>query len=47
MNVYVEYLGEKQFKANTVKSSYMLDCKEITPVEYFATGILGVLVLTW
>ena len=41
MNVSVEYLGDKKFKANTVKSSYTLDCKEITPVEYFATGIIG------
>lgn len=41
MNVSVEYLGEKKFKANTIKSSYILDCKEITPVEYFATGIIG------
>ena len=41
MNVSVEYLGDKKFKANTIKSSYILDCKEITPVEYFATGIIG------
>ena len=41
MNVSVEYLGNKEFKANTLKSSYILDCKEITPVEYFATGIIG------
>ena len=41
MDVSVEYLGEKKFKANTTKSSYILDCKEITPVEYFATGIIG------
>jgi len=41
MNVSLEYLGEKTFKANTAKSSYVLDCKEITPVEYFATGIVG------
>ncbi len=41
MNVSLEYLGEKKFKANTTKSSYVLDCKEITPVEYFATGIIG------
>ncbi|QOR61424.1 OsmC family protein [Sulfurovum sp. ST-21] len=41
MNVSLEYMGEKKFKANTVKSSYILDCKEITPVEYFATGIIG------
>lgn len=41
MNVSVEYLGNKTFKANTLKSSYTLDCKEITPVEYFATGIIA------
>lgn len=41
MDVSVEYLGDKKFKANTIKSSYVLDCKEITPVEYFATGIIG------
>jgi putative redox protein len=41
MDVSVEYLGEKKFKANTTKSSYIFDCKEITPVEYFATGIIG------
>jgi len=41
MNVSVEYTGDKTFKANTLKSSYTLDCKEITPVEYFATGIIG------
>ncbi len=41
MDVSIEYLGEKKFKANTTKSSYILDCKKITPVEYFATGIIG------
>jgi len=41
MDVSVEYLGEKSFKANTINSSYTLDCNAITPLEYFATGILG------
>ncbi len=41
MNVSVEYLGDKKFKANTIKSSYTIDCQEISPVEYFATGIIG------
>ena len=41
MNVSVEYLGDKKFKANTIQSSYVLDCKEITPVEYFATGVIA------
>lgn len=41
MEVSVEYRGDKTFEANTLKSSFILDCKEITPVEYFATGIIG------
>ena len=41
MKVSLQYLGEKKFQANTTKSGYILDCKEITPVEYFATGIIG------
>ena len=41
MNVSVEYLGDKKFKANTLKSSYTIDCKTITPIEYFATAIIG------
>ncbi len=41
MKVSLDYLGESKFQANTSKSSYILDCKEITPVEYFATGLIG------
>jgi putative redox protein len=41
MNVSIKYIGDKTFKANTQKSSYIMDCKKITPVEYFATGIIG------
>ena len=41
MNVSIKYIGDKTFKANTQKSSYIMDYKKITPVEYFATGIIG------
>lgn len=41
MNVSVEYLGDMKFNATTTKSSFTIDCKEITPVEYFATSIIG------
>jgi putative redox protein len=41
MNVSLRYLGDKKFKAQTSKYSYLMNCDEITPVEYFATGIIG------
>jgi putative redox protein len=41
MRVSLEYLGDKKFQAKTSKSGFILDCKEITPVEYFATGLIG------
>ncbi len=41
MEVTLNYLGDKKFEAKTSKSSFILDAKEITPVEYFAAGIIG------
>lgn len=41
MNVSIEYQGDMKFNATTTKSSFVIDCKEITPVEYFATSIIG------
>lgn len=41
MEINLEYLEDKKFKATTTKSSFILDAKEITPVEYFAAGIIG------
>jgi len=41
MEVSLEYLGDSKFKANSSKSSFIMDCKEITPVEYFALGTIG------
>jgi len=41
MNVSLEYKGDKVFKANTMHTSYTLDIKQITPVEYFATSTIA------
>ena len=41
MEIKLEYIGDKKFNAQTTKSSFILDAKEITPVEYFAIGIIG------
>jgi putative redox protein len=41
MEINLEYLGDNKFNAKTAKSSFILDAKEITPVEYFAIGIIG------
>ena len=41
MEITLKYLGDKKFQADTSKSSFILDAKEITPVEYFAAGIIG------
>ena len=41
MEVKLEYLGDSKFNAITSKSNFLMDCKQITPVEYFATGIIG------
>ena len=41
MKVALKYLGDSKFEAKTSKSSFIMDCKTITPVEYFATGLIG------
>jgi len=41
MEVKLEYKGDKVFDVTTSKSSFVMDAKEITPVEYFAAGIIG------
>lgn len=41
MNVTLSYRGDKTFEAKTAASSFLLDCKKITPVEYFAAGLIG------
>jgi len=41
MEIKLNYIGDKKFEASTSKSTFVLDAKEITPVEYFAAGIIG------
>jgi putative redox protein len=41
MKVSLRYLGEKKFKAQTSKYAFLMNCQEISPVEYFATGLIG------
>ena len=41
MEIKLDYIDDKKFKVITSKSSFVLDAKEITPVEYFAAGIIG------
>jgi putative redox protein len=41
MEINLEYLDDNRFNTTTTKSSFTLDCKDITPVEYFAAGIVG------
>lgn len=41
MEIKLDYAGDKKFDVTTSKSSFTIDAKEITPVEYFAAGIIG------
>ena len=41
MEIKLDYIDDRKFKVTTSKSSFVLDAKEITPVEYFAASIIG------
>jgi len=41
MEVSLELIEDFKFKAKTSKSEFILDSSKITPVEYFATGLIG------
>ncbi len=41
MEIVLNYLGDKEFDVKTGKSGFKMDAKEITPVEYFASGLIG------
>lgn len=41
MEITLNYIGDKKFEAQTSKSSFLIDAEKITPVEYFAAGIIG------
>jgi len=40
MKVTVSHLNEMKFEAKTSKSSFVIDCPTISPVEYFLSGII-------
>ena len=40
MKVSVSHQDGMKFEAKTAKSSFIIDCPEITPVEYFLAGII-------
>ena len=40
MNVTVSHKDGMKFEAKTQKGSFIIDCPQITPVEYFLAGII-------
>lgn len=40
MKVTVSHLDEMKFEAKTSKSSFVIDCPTISPIEYFLSGII-------
>jgi putative redox protein len=40
MKVVVSHLDGMQFEAKTEKSSFIIDCPQISPIEYFLSGII-------
>lgn len=41
MKITVSHLDEMRFEAKTQKSSFIIDCPQISPIEYFLSGIIG------
>ncbi|MDD5372114.1 MAG: OsmC family protein [Sulfurimonas sp.] len=41
MRVTISHLNEMKFEAKTEKSSFIIDCPVITPIEYFLAGIIS------
>jgi putative redox protein len=41
MKVTVSHLSKMKFEAKTDKSSFIIDCPQITPIEYFLAGIIS------
>ena len=40
MKVTIAHQEDMKFEAKTAKSSFIIDCPQITPVEYFLSGII-------
>lgn len=41
MKITVTHQNEMKFEAKTEKSSFIIDCPQISPIEYFLSGIIG------
>lgn len=41
MKISVSHLNEMKFEAKTEKSSFIINCPEISPIEYFLSGIIS------
>lgn len=41
MKITVSHLDEMRFEAKTEKSSFIIDCPKISPIEYFLSGIIS------
>jgi putative redox protein len=41
MKITVSHQNEMKFEAKTEKSSFIIDCPQISPIEYFLSGIIG------
>lgn len=40
MKITVAHQSEMKFEAKTEKSSFIIDCPQISPIEYFLSGII-------
>ena len=41
MKIIVSHQSEMKFEAKTDKTSFIIDCPQISPIEYFLSGIIG------
>jgi putative redox protein len=41
MKISVSHIDAMRFEAKTEKSSFIIDCPQISPIEYFLSGIIG------
>ena len=41
MKIVVSHQDAMRFEAETEKSSFIIDCPQISPIEYFLSGLIG------
>lgn len=41
MKITVAHQSEMKFEAKTEKGSFIIDCPQISPIEYFLSGLIG------